>query len=438
MKSWIWVLWLIICAGLIAFFGRSLWFTEDKSQFLIGEATHGHHQIELACGSCHTDAFGGQEVLQDACVNCHGAELAESQDSHPRKKFTNPRDAQRIEGLDARYCVSCHTEHQQEQTHAMGLTLPKDYCYHCHSDVGEERESHAGYGFETCASAGCHNYHDNRALYENFLVANANQPWLSDIAALPTRAHAANFAHDFRPVTANTATATAMTNHPDLTESWTHTVHGKAEVECSHCHTDANANWLDAPGPEQCASCHAEETEGFLASKHGMRLATESLAPMTPAHSQLDFQASANNKHQSCNACHSAHEFNTQTAAVESCLTCHADEHSLAFIASPHGQLWADTAIAPEQKVSCASCHLPRIDSGKKDDQGNPVMRVEHNQNATLRPNEKMIRPVCMSCHSLEFSINALADEQLINNNFNGQPTQHVPSIDWALKRASQ
>ena len=41
------------------------------------------------------------------------------------------------------------------------------------------RPSHAGLGFAGCALAGCHNYHDNRALYEDFLVAHAGRPWVT-------------------------------------------------------------------------------------------------------------------------------------------------------------------------------------------------------------------------------------------------------------------
>ena len=59
---------------------------------------------------------------------------------------------------------------------------------------------------------------------------------------------------------------------------------------------------------------------------------------------------------------------------------------------------------------------------------------VQHNQNATLVPNEKMIRPACMSCHGLGFSIDSLADERLIQNNFNGKPSIHIKSIDMAEK----
>jgi hypothetical protein len=40
-----------------------------------------------------------------------------------------------------------------------------------------------------------------------------------------------------------------------------------------------------------------------------------------------------------------------------------------------------------------------------------------------------------MQCHNLEFSIDALADKALIENNFSHPPTEHIPSIDWALKR---
>ena len=46
-----------------------------------------------------------------------------------------------------------------------------------------------------------------------------------------------------------------------------------------------------------------------------------------------------------------------------------------------------------------------------------------------------MVRPVCMQCHGYEFSIDALADDALIKNNFNGQPAVHIESADWAISR---
>jgi hypothetical protein len=49
-----------------------------------------------------------------------------------------------------------------------------------------------------------------------------------------------------------------------------------------------------------------------------------------------------------------------------------------------------------------------------------------------------MIRSVCMNCHSLEFSIDALADASLIETNFQGRPSQHIESIDMAIKREKE
>ncbi|MEO1544245.1 MAG: NrfA- nitrite reduction protein, partial [Pseudomonadota bacterium] len=60
---------------------------------------------------------------------------------------------------------------------------------------------------------------------------------------------------------------------------------------------------------------------------------------------------------------------------------------------------------------------------------------VNHNQNFNLRPNEKMIRSVCMDCHGLGFSINALADPEAIKSNFSKRPSVHIESIDWVTKR---
>lgn len=47
-----------------------------------------------------------------------------------------------------------------------------------------------------------------------------------------------------------------------------------------------------------------------------------------------------------------------------------------------------------------------------------------------------MLRNVCMDCHGMQFSMNALADEKLIKNNFIGRPTQQHEGISWAVESA--
>ena len=58
----------------------------------------------------------------------------------------------------------------------MGVTVPQDYCFHCHEDIAVDRPSHQGLAFNSCAIAGCHNYHDNSALYEKFLYKHLDEP----------------------------------------------------------------------------------------------------------------------------------------------------------------------------------------------------------------------------------------------------------------------
>lgn len=60
---------------------------------------------------------------------------------------------------------------------------------------------------------------------------------------------------------------------------------------------------------------------------------------------------------------------------------------------------------------------------------------VVHAQGANLNPPIKQARQVCLNCHGLGFSIDALADERLLRNNFNGRPAQHVESIEMAVTR---
>ena len=452
MKKIIWLIWFLISAALLGYFAYINFYSEDKSDLIIGEATHGHHQIELACEACHTDPLGGPQVLQEACVNCHGEDLSLARDDHPKKKFTDPRNANLAEVLDAKKCITCHTEHQLEQADQMGLTIAQDFCFHCHEDVGENRPTHKGLTFDTCGSAGCHNYHDNRALYEDFLLDNSGKPWLSEISRLKE----ANYAHykaekpkEVQPSSRFAKTiAQKISEHPEINQHWSLSGHAESNVGCASCHggEPQSQQWVDKPGMEICQSCHANEVKGFTSGKHGMRLSSklpEPLNAMTPSLARLEFNQDNQHQELTCNSCHNVHELNTQTAATESCLGCHADEHSLAHEISPHGELWAEELAGegePGSGVSCATCHMPRTEApGFLDkEKGLKAVFVEHNQNLTLRPNEKMIRPVCMQCHSLEFSIDALADEALIKNNFNGKPSVHIESVDWAVERGKK
>lgn len=319
----------------------------------------------------------------------------------------------------------------------MGVTLPDDYCFHCHEDVITERPSHDGLAFDSCASAGCHNYHDNRALYETFLVENAGGEWLKPLdeihqpeTHLAAKLQAVLDKHE-REAAPDSGTdfTKKMQAHTEVSRQWHETSHGASGLECSACHIDNDGHWLDNPGVAQCETCHQAEAKGFLAGKHGMRLA-QGLSAMTPETARLEFDHGASHNTMTCNACHKAHEFDTSFAATQACLGCHSDEHSQAFMDSPHGLASQQSGV----EVSCATCHMPRIEDERAVGE-QASFRVEHNQNAVLRPNEKMIRPVCMQCHSLEFSIDALADPELIRNNFKGAPQNHIPSVDWARAR---
>lgn len=442
-KSWFW--WGLFTLLVGAFLTYKLTIG-DKGLFLVGKTTDGHHQIELACSACHLSAFASPGDMQKACVKCHGAALKAVDDSHPRGKFTDPRNAEFLAHVDARLCVSCHREHREEITGKMGATLPKDFCFYCHEDIAKERPSHADMKFSSCDNAGCHNYHDNSALYEDFLYKHRFNRNTRRSARIPGR----NYYTFLRQTAEWTRKRLGQKQHDapktvkfdaDLLKTWSSTAHARTGVNCSDCHIKKNtetkkATWSDHPGSRSCPDCHKKERDGFESGKHGMRLA-QGLEPMSvnQARRAMSDKARKKDKSLTCNSCHSAHRFNTRTAAVDSCLGCHDDEHTKSYKASPHYALWRrelNGFVAAGSGVNCATCHMPRTVHKRA---GRKLIRVEHNQNRNFQPNEGMIRNVCLRCHGLSFSINALADPALIKNNFNGKPSRNIGSMDMAIKR---
>ena len=349
--------------------------------------------------------FGGDAAMQKACVSCHGAALKLANDSHPAKKFTDPRNADRLAKLDATLCVTCHREHRPEITGAMGLTLPRDYCFLCHQDIGKDRPSHKGLPFSGCTAAGCHNFHDNRALYEDFLVKHAGEPDIKVPAVIampnPGPAPRAKGRQAACPRRRRRSRGQASRDQIILAD-WHDTAHAKAGVNCKGCHAPKNAlgkeaEWTDKPGVKVCASCHDAEAKTFFEGKHGMRLKDGMLAAHSglgglfndtaaftdaPELARLPMNQKARGTELTCTTCHGAHRFDPAKAQVEACLTCHADEHSKAYIGSPHHTAWLAESQAKLRKgsgVTCATCHMPWVET--EDEYGRKRVSVTHNQN---------------------------------------------------------
>lgn len=449
----LWMLWSLASVGLCGALALVMFGENEKTVFMPGPLSSGHHQLAGSCDSCHTDAFGGGEVLQASCINCHGDDRKKPYDSHPIAKFKDPRNAARLKKVNATQCVSCHVEHRPEITLTNGLTQPKDICFHCHEDIGDDRPSHEGMAFIDCTTSGCHNYHDNRALYTDYLVKHMDQTELLDVRTVEVLDFVSVIDQiveypidDYPIVRLQKTDADAPVDlvfDEQVTTDWLATSHSQSGVNCSGCHQPVNSEgtrveWSNKPSLDGCIACHADEVNSFTKGKHGMRLAA-GLTPMTPKNAKLPMRDSNAHEELTCSSCHGAHRFDTQQAAVESCLGCHADDHSLAYKESDHYALWQAELNGdglPQSGVSCATCHMPRVDKDVSDWLSRVV--VEHNQSKFFAPNSKMIRPVCQSCHGLPFSIDSLADQSLITNNFNGPPSVHVDSVDLARKDAER
>lgn len=422
--------WLALTAASSTFLGMSL-DGERRRLFLPGSTTPGHAQIEQRCELCH-DA--GEGVRESACLGCHARELEVADDSHPRRKFLDPRNATLRARIDGRACVSCHVEHRPALTGAMGVTRPADFCQACHADVGRERPTHAGLPFDGCQAAGCHNYHDNRALEPSFLADHMGEPALRAGAVVPALGRPARRAG--RPLGPADLDAPEAARSPSAIAEWAGSVHARQGINCSGCHGGGErdpAAWTDRPTPAACRGCHADEVAGFSAGKHGMRHAAE-LPAMRPADAGLPMRADAD-RPLDCASCHGPHATDRRRAAALACLGCHADDHSRAYLASPHYLRFALEPAIPLLRgtgVSCATCHLPRV---RRVDSERPGVAVEHNQNAALRPVETLVRPVCQGCHGVGFSLAALADPALVERNFDRAPTGEPAAFDMIRRQ---
>lgn len=404
----------------------------DMRAYLPGATSPGHRSFEAACEACHTPFRG---VTNDACRRCHGEALEAAMDSHPEGKFTDPRNAERVAGLDARACVTCHREHVPDRTRAIGVTQPADLCAACHADIGRDRPSHAAFPLDGCARNGCHHFHDNRSLYEAYLGAHLGEPDNLQQAVVPRLTPLASAT---RALGAADADAPAHARTDETVREWAATAHAAAGVNCTACHevraATGRAEWRDRPGSASCGGCHAGEREGFLRSAHGVREAV-GLSPLTPAMARLPMKADAAAHTLGCESCHGAHAYDTRRAAVDACLGCHDDAHSRGYTSSRHAvaRRREQSGAAPAGSgVSCATCHLPRL---ARRWAGADEVRATHDVSAALRPRDKMIRAACSRCHGLGFAIDALADDALVGRGLNGRPTAHVQSLSMVEAR---
>ena len=444
-KKFLTLIWIALTVALILYFSIVLLQDEDKTVFMPGQLTDGHHQLAMACDSCHKNSYDDRDEIIKTCIDCHGDQREKPFDSHPRAKFTDPRNADRLQNIDALNCVTCHVEHQPDITDSTGVTQPGDFCIHCHSEIGKDRPSHKDMPFDSCASAGCHNYHNNRSLYTDFLIKHLDEPVNLEKQLLPEREFSQvideimTYPRDQYPVEALTIdtidkpdyiTSTEQINH-----DWLSSSHARGGANCTACHVDNNSDdqqWINTPDHKHCAQCHDMEVKHFQKGKHGMRLQA-GLPAMTPEQARLPMKQTAHDTELNCNSCHKAHRYDLVEAAVSTCLECHDDNHSKAYKSSKHYALWQKEIsgdLPAGSGVSCASCHMPRI-SYDVNEWLSRIM-VQHNQNYNLQPNSKMLRSVCLECHGLEFSIDALADKTLLENNFTGMPSIHVESMDLA------
>ncbi|MGK7906787.1 MAG: cytochrome c3 family protein [Synechococcus sp.] len=214
----------------------------------------------------------------------------------------------------------------------------------------------------------------------------------------------------------------------EATELWTGSTHSLQNVNCSSCHqVEDSGAFVTAPNRESCQQCHEFSTQTFLLGKHGIRM-LEGQSALTPEMALLPMKPASHGLEMNCNVCHDVHAQNVRTAAVDACLTCHSDRHSLNYVNSKHAGLLVGNEDLPRPggaEVTCATCHLPR-------QAVNGAVMVNHNNTYTLKPRDRMVADVCMNCHGMEFAYNAIFDDELVTGNFDRFPDMKHQSLQMS------
>lgn len=428
---WLVALFIILSGGVAA----SGYLGDDSRPLILGQTSDGHRLMEGSCSSCHVP-WGRPDAAR--CSACHQAELAK--DHHPAAKFENvARWGDLLERFDPRDCVTCHREHRPAE---MGFTAEPAICRECHGDIAETAPDHQGLPFDGCL--GCHNYHDESAIAPAEVRRRRGEPetrppslgpgpggWLAPSPAHPPSALAP----------APDAPAEILRAAGAAVDEWRASAHATAGVNCSTCHvppggaarpggTGMKDGWLARPDENSCAACHAPEVETYHRGRHGMRASAGPLGRPLAVRDpdvRLPMRADAP-EYQSCGACHGVHGLDLERAQVAACLSCHDDEHSRAYEASPHGRA---RAAGRNDVPTCASCHL--VGHHETDPASGVGRRVtNHNNSFTMRPAERMLGEVCSKCHGLGLGWSALRSPAAIQKNFAWHPPD--PEVERYLQ----
>ena len=339
-KYRLWPIWTALSALLLAGMSYAMLKGEDRTLFMPGPLTAGHHQLELACTACHQrHAFSAEQARRpENCGKCHLGP------DHPQKEI---------------YEESKHGIAFFANVDAMNLDSPKWI-------VGEDYTA-----APTCAT--CHRQIDSvhRKVIEGRL-------WTEEPHKIPAcvDCHAP---HKIRRVfyPEGLANKDCLTCHgqPDLAmlrngesvslyiDELAFSSSAHAGTACAQCHTDVTVAMERAcatiQSPVDCSICHAEQVTDYEGSTHGtLHAARDPDAPSCQdchaKHATISKELPtsptyARNVPKLCGQCHRSGE------QVASRIDTELDDIVGSYEDSVHGRALIDAGLIVT--ATCADCH---------------------------------------------------------------------------------
>jgi hypothetical protein len=358
-----------------------------------------HGSAGLQCTSCHSslDGYPHQGKEQVACMDCHSqvlftvtAPLPYENDRQMTTELnqtclachadqaagkTMHTQVSKRGGSSGPLCVDCHGGHDVQRT-GQSADRTNNMCSSCHTlTVRALQENRHGGEAPPNVERSCTQCHP---AHQTGTPAGATPGASDSTGSVPVNPHYISewnkncvMCHEYSQLSGFTRDNQLIPLTVDEL-TYSQSVHGKASLGCSACHSPYNGYPHQETGLVSCSSCHGSkegerEVKGALPYDDPRSLSIHWNQSCATCHPTV-FESSTDSMHMKvftagnrmaplCSDCHGSHDITSLRSVsekvTETCISCHASVYT-SFNVSVHGGNLPDQELKP---LNCGDCH---------------------------------------------------------------------------------